>query len=81
MTFERGQYANHNQSGGYAYMDAKGKIHQNLKCYEPSIIKQWYRKIKGKILDKLYRAQLLKKEEFEFFEANLKFNADDSIEL
>ena len=43
MTFERGQYANHNQSGGYAYMDAKGKIHQNLKCYEPSWEQKWYR--------------------------------------
>ena len=29
MTFVRGQYANHYQSGGYAYLDAKGKFIRN----------------------------------------------------
>ena len=43
MTYVRGQYAQHCQSGGYAYMDEKGKIHQNLKCYEPSWEQKWYR--------------------------------------
>ena len=42
MTFVRGQYANHYQSGGYAYLDAKGKIHQKLKCYESSGGQKWY---------------------------------------
>jgi hypothetical protein len=37
-------YASHVQCGGWAYMDSNGKIHQHLRCYEPSnTSKQWQR--------------------------------------
>jgi hypothetical protein len=52
MTFVRGQYANHNQSGGYAYLDEKGKIHQNLKCYESSGAQKWYGEFEVPIVPK-----------------------------
>ena len=52
MTYVRGQYAQHCQSGGYAYMDEKGKIHQNLKCYEPSWEQKWYREFEVPIVPK-----------------------------
>ena len=29
-------YANHQQNGGWAYMDEQGTIHQKFRCYEPS---------------------------------------------
>ena len=29
-------YANHQQKGGWAYMDEQGTIHQKFRCYEPS---------------------------------------------
>lgn len=52
MTFVRGQYAQRCQSGGYAYMDEKGKIHQNLKCYEPSGYQKWYGEFEVPIVPK-----------------------------
>ena len=44
--------ANHGQNGGYAYMDDKGIIHQEIRCYEPSSIEKKYSKLKSLISKK-----------------------------
>lgn len=47
-------YASHVQCGGWAYMDSHGKIHQHLRCYEPSNASkqwQWFKKNLSKRMD------------------------------
>lgn len=45
-------YANHVQCGGWAYMDVEGKIHEHLRCYEPSEIEKKIRKWRTSIIAK-----------------------------
>jgi len=45
-------YFDHGQNGGYAYMDDKGIIHQEIRCYEPSSIEKKYSKLKSLISKK-----------------------------
>lgn len=40
-------YASHVQSGGWAYMDENGKIHEQIRCYELTEIEKKWRKWKG----------------------------------
>ena len=56
-------YASHVQCGGWAYMDSKGKIHQHLKCYEPSDANKKWRRFKKNISYKMdsFLLKLLKR--------------------
>ena len=50
---EGASFASHVQCGGWAYMDNKGKIHQHLKCYEPSDTNKKWRRFKKNICSKM----------------------------
>lgn len=53
MIYTKGHgYANHVQCGGWAYMDAEGKIHEHLRCYELSKVEKKMKKWKTSIIAK-----------------------------
>lgn len=59
MIYTKGHgYASHVQCGGWAYMDAEGKIHQRLRCYEPPFFEKKMKKLKNKVSKKTDSALL-----------------------
>lgn len=52
-------WANHEQNGGWVYMDEEGIIHYKFRCYEPSAILKKWSKWKNNILKDIDKVLLL----------------------